>query len=194
MTAVGSTTGNYYGALPVRAMARPRRPLSPSISTTCPKVLAIVLHYLTTAAHSYAGDRLRLTHDAAPRRRLEAAGFSFFLCGRFLAPTLRAWRLLSHLRHLLAGRLLRAGLRAGWLFARVGFFAGSSPELRETAFFFTGALAFASFRGGFDLLKLICIFVPLGSTKSLIETGLSPLFGSIVKDLGWTGPWPCPRA
>ena len=43
------------------------------------------------------------------------------------------------------------------------------------------------FAAGLTFLKLICIFVPFGRTKSLMETGRSPLFGSIVKLFGWTG-------
>ena len=57
---------------------------------------------------------------------------------------------------------------------------------RRTVFFFTGALALP-FAAGLTFLKLICIFVPFGKTKSLMETGRSPLFGSIVKLFGWTG-------
>ena len=86
----------------------------------------------------------------------------------------------------LAAGFFAEALRAGAL--RVGFFAGAFLAF-ETAFFFTGALALP-FAAGLTFLKLICIFVPFGSTKSLIETGRSPLFGSIVKLLGWTGALP----
>merc|ERR1712078_870957 len=71
---------------------------------------------------------------------------------------------------------------------RVGAFFAGALRL-ATAFFLTGALALP-FAAGLTFLKLICIFVPFGSTKSLIETGRSPLFGSIVKLFGWTGALP----
>ena len=70
MTAVGSTTGNYYGALRDVASDGTAEtdipdPLPEGYLHHLPsEVLAIVLHYLTTAARipfCDAGDRLRLT-------------------------------------------------------------------------------------------------------------------------------------
>ena len=70
MTAVRSTTGNYYGALRDDASDGTAKtdipdPLPEGYLHHLPsEVLAIVLHYLTTAARipfCDAGDRLRLT-------------------------------------------------------------------------------------------------------------------------------------
>ena len=88
----------------------------------------------------------------------------------------------------LAAGFFAEAFRAG-AFLVGAFLAGAFFDL-VAVFFLTGALALPFLAVGLTFLKLICILVPLGSTKSLMDTGRSPLFGSIVKDLGWTGALP----